>query len=176
MRIRLVLATAAIGLLGGMSLAACARSDTSALTPEGQALVAMGFDSADLVAAGELAPDAQGLSPAASAKPGKHRLRPGRVTLRKNVLHGEAVVQADTGTKTVDVQRGSVTAIDDKTVTVKSTDGFTLTWTFGTPLHVIEHRTSVQPTAIKVGTEIGIAGTKDGSTVNAHLIVIPTPR
>jgi hypothetical protein len=169
-RVRTALTLAAIGLVGALGVAGCglaarAGSAQDALSPEAQALVAMGFQNAEVAPAVD-----------ASGKPnpgGGQRLRPGRVKLRKNVLHGEAVVQTDNGTKTVDVQRGSVTAIDDRSVTVKSTDGFTLTWTFGTPLRVIENRTSVQPSAVKVGTEIGIAGTKDGGTVNAHLIVIP---
>ena len=62
-------------------------------------------------------------------------------------LHGEAVVKTkDGGTKTVAVQRGEVTAIDGDSVTVKSTDGFTLTWTFGDELRVVERRTTVRPT------------------------------
>jgi hypothetical protein len=58
-------------------------------------------------------------------------------------------------------------------VTVKSADGFTQTWTFGTPIRVVEHRTTVQPSAITVGTEIGLAGARQGSTVTARLIVVP---
>jgi hypothetical protein len=96
--------------------------------------------------------------------------------LRRNTLHGEVVVQTKDGVRTVDVQRGTVTAIDAKTVTVKSADGFTLTWTFGNPLHVVEHRTAVQPSAVKVGTEIGLAGVKDGGVTTARLIVIPNSK
>lgn len=45
------------------------------------------------------------------------------------VLHGEVVVATDGGgTQTVLVQHGSVTAKTSDTVTVKSTDGFTVTW------------------------------------------------
>ena len=94
--------------------------------------------------------------------------------LRKNILHGEVVVQTkDGGTKTVAVQRGQVTAIDDTSMTVKSTDGFTMTWTFGDSLRVVERRTTIQSTDIKVGTTIGVAGAKDGSGGVARLIVVP---
>ena len=82
-------------------------------------------------------------------------------------------MQTKDGVKTVDVQRGTVTAIDARTMTVKSTDGFTLTWTLGGDLKVFEHRTAVQPSAVKVGTEVGVAGVKDGTTTTARLIVIP---
>lgn len=50
-----------------------------------------------------------------------------------NVLHGEVVVQdgAGSATKKILVQQGSVTAKTGSTVTIKSTDGFTVTWTVG---------------------------------------------
>jgi len=92
--------------------------------------------------------------------------------LGAHVEHGEVVVQTKDGDKTVDIQRGVVTAIDDKSVTVKSTDGFTLTWSFGNPLKVVERRTTVQPNAVKAGATVGVAGTKDGTTTTARLISI----
>jgi hypothetical protein len=150
------------------------------LSTEGQALAALGFQPADIEPAGystEATPD-----PSASASPGAHKQRgkPGwrkrnfnRVLLRRNTLHGEVVVQTKDGTKTILVQRGQVTAIDDKTMTVKSTDGFTMTWTFGDPIRVFERRTTVQPKNVAVGTEVGVAGTKDGDTSTAKLVVIP---
>jgi hypothetical protein len=36
----------------------------------------------------------------------------------------------------------------------------------------VERRSTVQPNAIKAGAEIGVAGTKDGNTPTARLIVI----
>jgi hypothetical protein len=204
-RIRIALATTAVGIVAALSLAACglagrgdsAGSDGTAadgarsggvtlVSAEGQALAQMGFDVKDLAAVDQsMALDDPLADPTASPGPsgapgkrgpGKHPRRPGRVFLAKNVLHGEAVVQTDTGIRTIDVQRGTVTAITDKTVTVKSADGFTQTWTFGTPIHVVEHRTSVQPSAIAVGTEIGLAGTKEGGTLTARLIVVPAKK
>jgi hypothetical protein len=201
-RTRIALATTVLGIVGALSLAACglagrgnagsggtaADGGVTLVSDEGQALAAMGFDVKDLAAVDQgvalddpLADPAA--SPGPSGTPGKrgpgkgNRLRrPGRVFLSRNVLHGEAVVQTDSGTRTIDVQRGTVTAITDKTVTVKSADGFTQTWTFGTPIHVVEHRTSVQPSAIAVGTEIGLAGSKDGGTLTARLIVVPAKK
>lgn len=185
-RIRMALATVAIGVVGALSLAACGPSNNTTsggqtlVSAEGQALAEMGFDPADLaaadpglVAADPLADPTPSAGPKGGPGNGDRKRRPGRVFLGKHVLHGEAVVQTDSGTKTIDVQRGTVTAIDDKSMTVKSADGFTLTWTFGTPIHVVEHRTTVQPSAITVGTEVGVAGVKNGTTVTARLIVIP---
>ena len=180
--------TLVIGAAGLVGLTACDRggavaspaevvSDT-AISAEAEALTTLGFDTTGAPIVTDPAPapstDAGG-APAPGAKASKAP-RAGvkgiRRYLRKNTLHGEFVVRTKDGTKTVDVQRGTVTAIDARTVTVKSTDGFTLTWTFGSPINVLEHRTTVQPSAVKVGTEIGVAGTKDGSTTTARLIVI----
>jgi hypothetical protein len=186
-RIGLALATALVGGAGLLGLAACGpAADAVNLSAEGQALTAIGYNAADLQAApaedpgpaasagpapsGSAAPGADGK--AGTAADGARRRALGRALLRRNTLHAEAVVRTKDGVKTVDVQRGTVTAMDDRTVTVKSSDGFTLTWTLGNPVHVVEHRTAVQPSVIKVGTEIGVAGVKDGDATTARLIVI----
>ncbi|WBB78623.1 hypothetical protein O7606_20770 [Micromonospora sp. WMMD882] len=155
---------------------------------EGQALAALGFDPADLDVEPVAAP-----APAASPTPGggatsseakppkrageRRRKSPARVLLRRGALHGEAVVRAkDGGTRTVVVQRGEVTAIDGDSVTVKSTDGFTQTWSFGDDLRVVERRATVQPDGVKVGAKVGVAGAKDGDTVVARLLLVQRPR
>lgn len=117
----------------------------AAMGVEGQALAAMGFDADDLDVLTVAAPatPTPGASPSAKEKAREKRgeewrkRRQARVLLRKNTLHGEAVVKTkDGGTQTVAVQRGEVTAIDGDSMTVKSTDGFTMTWTFGDDLRV----------------------------------------
>lgn len=45
------------------------------------------------------------------------------------VLHGQVTVRAKGGVRTVDIQVGAVTALTAGTVTVRSQDGFTWTWT-----------------------------------------------
>jgi hypothetical protein len=190
------IALGAAGIVAILGLAGCGRFDrsqapaadspasaeTSELSWAGQALQAVGFETADLAPA-EAAGSAPSADPTPSSvkdkptKPGanrRHRLV--RYAFGRNALHGEAVVKTDDGTKTVVAQRGTVTAINATTVTVKSTDGFTLTWTFGTPITVIEHRAQVQPNAIAVGTTLGIAGEKTADTTTAHLIVVPNPK
>jgi hypothetical protein len=165
----LLLAVSAAALIG---LTACgtrpaADAADPVATAQTEALAAMGFDVEGVVAAA-----APSTSPSADAKHKAARKSLGRAMLRKNTLHAEAAVKTKDGVKTVVVQRGAVTAIDDKTVSVKSTDGFTATWTFGSPIRVVERRDTVQPSAIKVGAEIGVAGTKDGATTTARRIVI----
>ncbi|MFJ6199863.1 hypothetical protein [Micromonospora sp. NPDC092111] len=158
----------------------------AALGVEGQALAALGLDPAELDLAAAPAPSAsESAAPGASPQAGDkgrrgeraeewRKRRQARVLLRKNTLHGEAVVQTkDGGTKTVVVQRGEVTAIDGDSVTVKSTDGFTQTWKLGDQLRVVERRTTIKANEIKVGTKVGVAGAKDGDTSVARLIVVP---
>ncbi|HKS98661.1 MAG TPA: hypothetical protein VJT31_03945, partial [Rugosimonospora sp.] len=99
-----------------------------------------------------------------------------RRALRGNVEHGEVVVKTKDGDKTIVVQRGTVTAVDTTGVTVKSSDGYSLAWTFGSPIRVVQNGTSVQPSAVTTGEEIGIAGTRNGSAVTAQLILIPHGR
>jgi hypothetical protein len=175
MKLRITLATAALGVAGLIGLTACGPADVSnSLTPEASALTAVGFSADDLTVTGKVTDP--GPSPSSSNAPGGRGHRPAlrlRRALARNVEHGEVVVQTKDGDKTVDVQRGTVTAIDATSVTVKSADGFTQTWVFGTPLRVIEHRNSIQPSAVKVGQRIGVAGVKNGSTVTANIIVIP---
>jgi hypothetical protein len=173
-RSRISLAAAVIGLVGLLGLAGCARladraggtvqvpADTS---PEAVALASMGFDTAGLEPAN---------APAPSASPDHGKGRRGlRVELRKNVLHGETVVQTKDGVQTIEVQRGQVTAVTDTSVTVRSTDGFTETWTFGPKFTVVQNRAKVPATAIASGAQIGIAGTKSGDTSTARLAVLP---
>jgi hypothetical protein len=176
--IRVALVTTALATAALLGLTACGPADAVAdLSPEASALTAMGFtteevdpgqaaptDDADAGATGGQQADRKKAHPAA-----RHRLR---VMLRRNVLHGEATVQTRNGVKVIEVQRGTVTAVDGSTVTVRSTDGFVGTWTLGDALRVFQNRQKVSASDIKVGETIGIAGVKDGGTVTARLVVI----
>lgn len=194
----IIVATAVLAGVGALGLTGCgvagdrpvadiaeraAVDVAAAMGAEGQALAAMGFDTAQIAAAD---PAAAAPEPVGSANPGGgqrgeraeawRKRHQARVMLRRNTLHGEAVVQTKDGTKTVVVQRGTVADIDGDSMTVKSADGFTMTWTFGPKLRVVERRTTIQPSEVKVGTEIGVAGAKDGAAGVARLIVIPTKK
>lgn len=181
-RIGLAVATATLGVLGALGLSACgqfgsgqaATTVADILSPEAQALAALGVNPADL-APGASASATPTASASADKAAKRAKLRERRTVrgLLRNTLHGEAVVQTDNGTKTVEVQRGTVTAINDTSVTVKSSDGFTLTWTFGSPIRVIERRTTVQPKDVAVGATVAVAGTKNGANSTASLLVIP---
>ncbi len=177
-----------IGSLALLGASACGPADASAIfaSAEAEALAAMGVQPEDIVAA-EPSLDP---TPAATDKPatdkatdktkgdGKRldawrKRHAAKVALHRNVLHGEAVVQTKEGTITVLVQRGEVTAISADSVTVRSSDGFTQTWKFHEDLRVVEKRATIQPSQVKVGADIALAGPKSGNTPMARLIVIP---
>jgi len=172
----------AAGLLG---LAACDRpgadegtavADTSELAWDAQALESLGISPDELPAAAAVADPTPGSTTKATKNP-NHGRRWKRVRFAfRNVLHGEAVVQTDEGTKTVVVQRGEVTAVTSNSVTVKSADGFTLTWAFSDQLRVFERRNQIQPSAVAVGAKVGVSGSKENGNATARLIVIPRSR
>ena len=157
-----------LALTGLLALTACGAAPQAApaaaavdVADEAQALTAVGF-------ATEVTP-----APSSSASADRKR-RPGlRKHLRKNTLHGEITVQGKDAVRTIVVQRGTVTAVDTAGVTVKSTDGFTQTWTFGDKLKVVQAKKAVEVSAVKTGAEVGVAGAKDGDKSIARLVAIP---
>ncbi|WP_089155982.1 hypothetical protein [Micromonospora sp. NBS 11-29] len=195
-RQRIVTGATALFAAAALGLAGCGAAQTgagpareaavevaAAMGTDGQALAALGVAAAELdvdpVAAP--APSASG-TPAEKGGPDRagdraregRKRHPARVLLRRNTLHGEVVVQTkENGTKTVAVQRGQVTAVDEKSMTVKSADGFTMTWTFDAKLRVVERRSTIRANDVKAGTTVGVAGTKDGDGGVARLIVVP---
>ncbi len=87
------------------------------------------------------------------------------------MLHGEIVVADDSGSGTTKllVQEGSVTAVSGKTVTVKSSDGFTVAWTVndttrtGWPRRGQDAQQSTGDISqIAVGEDVDVVGTKTG--------------
>jgi hypothetical protein len=89
-----------------------------------------------------------------------------------NILHGEGTIKTKQGTKQVAMQHGTVTSVADSSLTVKSSDGYTRTWSLGPSVHVVEHRTALQPTSVKVGTDLVVAGQRDGTRLTAAVVVV----
>lgn len=161
------------GVLGltGLSLAGCgaAAPVPGDVADEAAALAQVGFDTG-------LQGDTPSASASAGAQAGMGKREVGRKAvrkyLRKNTLHGEVTVQGKDGAKTIVVQRGSVTAVSGTSLTVKSTDGYTLTWTLAGKATVVQDKKKVGTSALKTGEQIGVAGTKDGSADDARLVAI----
>jgi hypothetical protein len=160
----MLLTVSSLGVVAVLGLAGCAAPATADFSDEVAALQAVGFDTG-LAAAP---------APSASAAPkaGKERRAAVRRYLRKNTLHGEITVQGKDGVRTIVVQRGTVTAVSASAVSVRSSDGYTLSWTYGDKLRVVQNRSTVATTAIKSGAEVGVAGARTGSATAARLIVI----
>ncbi len=113
-----------------------------------------------------------GRGPFAGARPGFGPMGGLPGVGRAGVLHGEYVVgKAGGGTETVLVQTGKITAVSGNDVTVKSTDGYTLTWTLGSSTTV---RTGWNKGSVKdlaVGDTVSAEGTKAGSGAAARSVV-----
>ncbi|RAK38338.1 hypothetical protein B0I29_105286 [Actinoplanes lutulentus] len=148
-----------------LALGGCAGGGVAEAVPDS------GLESVALQAAG-FAEGLDEVEPSPSEAEGP-RPRAIRKLLRKNTLHGEVVVQGRDGEqRTIVVQRGEVTAADDAGFTVKSTDGFELTWTFGEPLRVVQDRKKAERSAVKAGVQVAVGGARDGSVTAARLVVV----
>lgn len=163
---------AAVVLAG---LAGCGRlrdqpgqdGQTSELSWDAQALQTLGYAPAELVPAQD---DSAGRDNGSVAPRARHpRLR----FAFRHALHGEATVQTPDGLKTVVAQRGTVTEKTATAVTVTSSDGYTLTWTLDSRSVVVVKRARSTIDAVPVGTEVGVAGSRDGDTLTLRLLVLP---
>ncbi len=91
--------------------------------------------------------------------PGHHKGQLGRAE------HGEFTVHTKTGDKTLDTQRGVVTAVNTGSVTVKSTDGFTATYTLTPKVH--KGKQTATTTQITTNDRVRVLATKTGTTATA---------
>jgi hypothetical protein len=100
-------------------------------------------------------------APSTSA-PAPAAQHPGRVrrALAARAEHGEVVLRGKAGDRTVDVQRGVVTAASPSSVTVRSTDGYTATYTFIPASKVRKQGAASQPSAVAVNDRVGIVAAK----------------
>jgi len=86
------------------------------------------------------------------------------------VEHGEFTVHTKTGDKVVDVQRGVVTAVNATSVTVKSTDGFSTTYTIDPTTKIHKDRKTAAVSQIATNDQVRVMATKTGNTATAQRI------
>lgn len=85
-------------------------------------------------------------------------------------IHGQFVVpKAGGGYQTVDVQRGSVTAVSTTSITVKSSDGFTKTYRVTSSTIVAAQREGIA--SVKSGQQVMVVATVSGSTATAVSVI-----
>lgn len=171
-RTGLALGTAvATGTLGLLVLSGCgiASGAASGLTADEQALTHTGIQVGDVTPSPSASADQQGNG----AKTKGERRRAARRYLRRNTLHGEIAVKTKDGTKTIAVQRGTVTAVSATSLSVKSSDGFSQTWVVNTKTKVRVDGQASSASSLKTGEELGVAGGMTGNTATARLVVVP---
>ncbi|MEV5576658.1 hypothetical protein AB0L06_42095 [Spirillospora sp. NPDC052269] len=89
-------------------------------------------------------------------------------------VHGEATVQAKNNTfKVVDWQRGQVTGKTGATLTVKSADGVTWTWTVDAKTRVVKSRAKSTLNAVANGDQVVVFGARSGDTRTAAAVREP---
>ncbi|MGN6610631.1 MAG: hypothetical protein ACTHLJ_02545 [Angustibacter sp.] len=88
----------------------------------------------------------------------------------RGALHGELVVpQRDgTGTQTVVVQTGEVTAVSAKSLSLKSSDGYTATYAITSTTRVAARSGGIS--SLKKGDTVSVLATKSGSTLTAVMV------
>jgi subtilase family serine protease len=168
-RLPLTITALALGLAGLLGVSACGTTTAAHSAPaaEDLALQSAGFQT---VAGAAVTPSATTSAPSSAPGADKQKRRGiARRILRKRTLHGEVTVTTKKGVKTVLVQRGTVTAVSATTVTVKSADGFSQTWTFGDKVRVAKKK---QVSDIKAGSGVGVAGADLAGKATARLIVL----
>jgi hypothetical protein len=85
------------------------------------------------------------------------------------VLHGTLVLpRPGGGTLTVEIQNGRVIAVSRSSITLKSNDGFTRTYTVTSSTLVAAQRDGIG--SVKVGDQAWVAATASGGTVTATRI------
>ena len=86
------------------------------------------------------------------------------------VEHGELTVHTKTGEKVVGVQRGVVTAVDATSVTVKSADGFSATYTLDPATKVHKDKKAAAASDIAVNDRVRLEATKTSTADTATRI------
>jgi hypothetical protein len=141
---------------GGVALAASARADRALVTATAVAPGAAGGDQHGRSGQGSDGNNgAKGTDD--SGQEGDLNALPGRL---KGLSHGEVTrPSASGGTETLLVQNGAVTASNDTSVTVRSSDGFTETYAVSATTKV---RGPAKAGGLAPGTDITVVAAKDG--------------
>jgi hypothetical protein len=85
-------------------------------------------------------------------------------------IHGQATVpKSGGGYQTIDVQRGTVTAVSSSSITVKSADGYSASYVVSSSTEVNAQAAGIG--TVKVGDTVGVTATVSGKTATAASII-----
>jgi hypothetical protein len=162
-----VVAWTGVAALGGAGLYGVASAAMTPSAGSGTATVTTQNVATDPSGA---APDVTGATERArSGHAGHPRLRR---FLAGRVLHGEFVVAAKDGaTKTIAVQKGEVTSVGSDTVTVKSRDGYTLTWRVNDATRIRKAGKNAELSDLAAGDRVAAIGEKTSAGVTARAMI-----
>jgi hypothetical protein len=92
-------------------------------------------------------------------------------------LHGEFTVRNGTGGfREIAFERGAITAVSSKTVTVRAADGTTWTWTLMSNTVVRKDRARSSAANLAAGDPVFVGGPEQGQVRGARLIIVPEKR
>ena len=97
-------------------------------------------------------------APAAASAPAGHAKHPGE--------HGEFTGQGKAH-RTIDFQRGTVTSVSSTSMTVRSADGFSATYTFGPKIKVEKQKQPGSTSSIQTNDRIFVAAVKETDGLRA---------
>jgi hypothetical protein len=97
------------------------------------------------------------------------------------VLHGEAtMITKDGGTRLVDVQRGTVSAINGNSVSVTSSDKVSFSYVLNAKTRIVDFDLAKPRLAtvadLKVGDTVRVLATRSGDTRTAVVVLEGTPK
>jgi hypothetical protein len=122
-------------------------------------------------------------SPSPSATSGAPKAHPGkgngkRLAALRHIrgVHGEATVRRKDGFHVADWQRGKITGISGTTLTVRSADGATWTWTTNGDTRVRKDGGKSSLSALSGGAQVFVLGERSGDTRTAKLVREPKKR
>ncbi|MEU8265627.1 hypothetical protein AB0B89_00555 [Sphaerisporangium sp. NPDC049002] len=146
-----------VGALGGVAVARQA-------APAGVPYELLSADSAD-----SAADEAVALTAAPKGDP---KLRIG---VRRSLVgvHGEATVRARGDFATYTWQRGAVTTASATSLTVKSADGVSWTWTVNSDTKIRKNGAKSTSSAVATGDTVFVLGRPDGDARTAQGVVVP---
>jgi hypothetical protein len=95
--------------------------------------------------------------------------------LGRHVLHGEIVLQTRHGIVTAVIARGTVTAVDAASISVKSADGVTTTFTVTGTTKARSAGRTIAVSAVHAGDKVGVLGVKTGHGAAAARMIRELP-